>query len=303
LLQISHKYKNVLFDSASNYNFIEVNEREYCLKLFDLISIELGEKFSDFTFYILFSHNSNVVPFSKDILIENKILFWFSEETGKIPSHISNNYTYIFKSYIEHEHGNIFSNPLGRVNEYYLTESIDTYKNTKLFFSGNLNLNRYKIYDLVLRLKFPIISNYRFIFRILRKIYRHRFLNLDSGKIKFMFTNGFKQGMNYSYYIEEIKKSYFVFCPKGFFSPETFRHYEAISYSCILISEVLPNTPEYKDAPFIFYNSVSQLEQIFNNIIENKYNIPKLSQQHKDFYLSKIHINTFVDKIKNILIS
>lgn len=305
-----NNYTNVFYDSASAYKLEEVNEHIYLIKLFEIIKFKLSTEFESFHFYILFSHNHNVIPFSKAIKHENKILFWFSEESGDFPSSLINDYKLIFKSYIKKEDKNVFSNPLGCVNEFFLSNvSTDCQKDISLFFSGNLNPKRYNLYSLFFLKKYRFFKFlnlvsfpfYRFFF------FKLRVYNLSIKRLNYvvLFSNKFKSGLSYNKYNIYLKRANYVICPSGFQSNETFRHIEALANNCIVISEPMPDVSIYFENPFLIFRNKLELKSIINDIENNHINYQEIKTKHEKFYNNNFSLDSFsnnvVQKCKNII--
>lgn len=299
MVTIINGYSNVFFDDSSDYDFSEVNERKYVLKFITLLKTEFNEKFEQFQFYFLFSHNNKILPNSAKIKNDKKILFWFSDESCDFPKHITKDYYKIFKSYITLENGNVFTNHLGYVNEYddFVCKN---QKDIEMFFSGNLNTNRLKYFKLLLQKKYKIlaiINNDYFYYKLFTFVKKITFANK---KIVFYFTNGFKKGFQYNQYIDYISRSNIVFCPRGFNSPETFRHYEGLANNCIIVSEHLPDTSLYLNNPFVIIKDEKELGIIIDKIIRNELNMDRLCYDHREYYRDVYSIESFVVRVFKI---
>ncbi len=303
-MQELFNYKNVFFDSMSDYGINQINEREYCQVLFRNLESKLSGLFQTVNFFVLFSHNPEVVPESVHINFENKVLVWFSEESGKFPEYLSNHYHLIFKSYIQEERLNIYSNPLGYVNEFQKVLRGRSDKSTTLFFSGNLNSYRREIYELFFFRKFSFLVNLKKISLYISKLFfvQFKIKNLSSKKDSsfILFSNGFKSGLPYSKYITIMEGSKYVLCPRGFESNETFRHFEALHNDCIIISGRMPSVDVYHGHPFLIYESVDELKDIIDEITNRKYDEPYLLEMHRDFYKRKLSIESTSARIAAI---
>ncbi len=296
-------YEHVYLDSNSDYDLNAVNEREYLKEMFSKLEQKLGNKFTEFVFYILFSHNASVIPNSFKSQQKNKVLFWFSEETGAFPDHLIDNYGLIFKSYILNERLNVYSIPCGYVNEFAdQRDKKSKKKDINIFFSGNLNDNRIKLYDLLFFKKFKFLRLLKiFPDKILIRLFRFFDLkNLSKKSNTFLFSDEFKSGLGYEEYFKFLLRSNFVLCPKGFYSTETFRHIEALHAGGVIISEKMPTVSIYKDNPFITYNNYSELKQIFKKIEKNELDIKGLSESHKTFYDSNLKTDAAARRISEI---
>lgn len=297
-------YANVFWDTASDYSLAQVNERVYLTQFFFALKEKMGGEFQKFAFYLLFSHNPLVAPHSAIIDSANKVLFWFSDESGAEPQHLFKNYQFIFKSYLQLEKGNCFANTLGFVNEGNDLTNTETPKSINIFFAGNLNVNREQLYHQLFLKKFPGYSWTswlpRFVIRKLIMYWRRRHLNLSEDNSVFLFSNGFKSGLDYQQYRDYLSRSRYVLCPRGFESAETFRHFEALAAGCLVISEPLPQNSLYPEPPFLFYNTLNDLLAIFRKIESSEVDEDDLRERHKAFYESHASVGANAKRVGNI---
>lgn len=302
-MQELFNYKNVFYDSKSDYNIDQINEREYCRSIFTHLKSQLQDNFRHFQFFILFSHDPAVIPESCHVAHNKKVLLWFSEESGEFPIHLSKYYALIFKSYIQTESLNIYTNPLGYVNEFEKYSKGNKIKCNNLFFSGNLNKYRIEIYELFAYRKYRFLRMFRMKFGSLAKLLFFRMkirnLSIQQEKTFIFFSNGFKSGLAYPEYVKQLGNSRFVLCPKGFQSNETFRHIEALHFGCIVISGVMPDVSIYNNHPFITYKNVQELDIVLNNIKTHKYDEKDLVTRHIAFYKQKLSIESASSYISN----
>lgn len=298
-------YSNVFIDPKSNYSIEEVNERNYLYKLFSLLEKALGSDFLEYKFFVLFSHDPMAIPMSSNINHPKKILFWFSEESGMNPSHLSSQFKIIFKSYIHCESGNIYSNPLGYVNEFGIfgRSNIST-KEITLFFSGNLNSNRRDLYRYFFFRKYPIFWFLKYFPSLVPGFFFTKFnlTNLSTAidRVIIYFSKGFKSGLSYHRYVSYLQKSKFVICPTGFLSNETFRHIEASAFGCVLISGPLPDVSIYKDHPFLVYKSINDLENIIHRIKMGEVDEKELATKSQSFFLKRFSVSSVAARVAEI---
>jgi hypothetical protein len=298
-------FKNVHLDSISDDSVDTIVEKKYLKELFSQLEQKLGKEFYNYKFYILFSHNPTVIPDSFNFLEKNKILFWFSDESGLFPSHLENNYLIIFKSYIHTELSNVYSNPLGYVNEFAeeMNKSVET-KDINVFFSGSLNVNRRKLFELLFfnkywMLKFLNVLPDNILLKLFKKL---KFKNLSCYRNVFLFSyGGFKSGIEYKKYFDYLLRSKFILCPKGNQSSETFRHIEAMKAGGIVISENMPEVSIYKNNPFIKFDNYSQLKSILKKIRRGEYDLATLFKEQKKFYESNFTVDAITIRIVEII--
>lgn len=258
---LDFRYKNVHMDENSTFQYNQLIEQNYLNNFFRHLSRGMGNKFDEFEFFV-FSAKGDKLPASRKLEGRNKILIFISDELQVKPIAIATNYLAIFKAYLPDEKqcapNRIYPFPLGVVNGFE-SDPIVPIRNRSCsaYFVGNLNMNRVPIFIALFR--YP-----RWVLQTLQKrlsvtAFKKVLLLLGnsiaikkpfkSGKIE--FTPGFKQGYDIKTYSSFLRDSKIVFCPKGFHSTETFRHYEAMSAGCLVISEKLPDTRLYRNSPII----------------------------------------------------
>lgn len=278
---------NIYFDAASDYAWDSLNENMFLISFFESLMLLMGSSYFKYTYFVLSSHNPRVIPKSADILIDNKILFFISDESSSIPFDLQSKYFAIFKCYMPNEipNSNIFPFNLGYVNNVILYPNTDINKrNINVFFSGNLNYNRILLYRELHYIfnKLPINFS-KIILKTFIKLHLKRLLkqNFDTVIIDsyLRFTCGFKKGLTVSEYSKMLSNSKIVLCPKGFSSPETFRHMEAIRAGAVIISEALPDTYFYRNSPFIIISDWNEGLNIANKLIMNNKLLKQLQNQ------------------------
>lgn len=138
--------------------------------------------------------------------------------------------------------------------------------------------------------------------KILRNFFKLLNLNNLSDKNNiFLFSKQFKAGLTYVEYFDYLLQSKFILCPKGFYSPETFRHFEALHTGGIVISEKMPQVSIYKNNPFITYKDYSELKKIFNQIQKNEFDLDSLRERHAIFYKNRFTTEAISNRITGIL--
>src|SRR5258707_13967096 len=76
---------NVILDGGSDYQWKILNETVFLAKFFECLRQGMGAEFYSYTYYILSSHDPNVIPQSAAIESPRKILFFISDESSSIP--------------------------------------------------------------------------------------------------------------------------------------------------------------------------------------------------------------------------
>lgn len=243
--------------------------------------------------YIFSSKGVQYPPRSKRIEDNQKrILLFFSDETESVPVEWAKSYLAIFKSYLPTEEKiphNIFPLPLGIVNgtEIGCGEAVKERKYDCVFI-GNLNKDRIPLYFQLSAIPKILLRNahgrlsrsgFKRVALMLQKLRRPEFRN---SMIK--FTGGFLKGLSSEEYYELLKQSKIAFCPRGFSSPETFRHYEAASAGCVVISECLPKTELYSSCGFVQIKSWQEGINKAREILSSSKKLESHSKQSSDWW-------------------
>jgi hypothetical protein len=239
---------DVFFDGASAYRWEELNETEFLGLFFRHLRFQLGRQHQQYQFFLLSSHDPDIVPQSASFDGKRKVLFFISDESGSVPWRLSSDYFAVFKCYLPREfrNTNIFPFNLGYVRgvPYHDPKPVNL-RSTNVFFSGALHTNREVFF---------------------REIYAPDETTALNGKISssyVQFTNRFKGGLSQKEYGDLLSDSKIALCPKGFQSSETFRHIEALRAGAIVVSEPLPNTLFYRGSPILVVTDwASGLEKI-----------------------------------------
>ena len=99
-----------------------------------------------------------------------------------------------------------------------------------------------------------------------------------------LFNRGFKSGLTPSTYGETLSQSKVILCPRGYFSTECFRHYEALRAGCVIISERLPDNHLYKNSPIIQIDDWNEGLQQVDKLLADKEKLNQLSQQGLEWW-------------------
>ena len=277
------KYPNIHYEKNSIYPFYQLNESTYIESVLEHVIEILGKDFYGYDFFVYSNHGpGNIPPQSVSHLsAKKKVLLFFSDEHGEDPGAFSENYHAVFKSYIglPTEKPNVFPLAIGLVKDVPTFPTIPiNERNTNVFFSGNLNLNRVGFYK--------SLTNWGSLFpnRLLTtEVGIKLLLNLKRDFSRYfpdsliLFNHKFKSGLTPSVYGETLSQSKVILCPRGYFSTECFRHYEALRAGCIVVSERLPDNHLYKDSPIIQIDNWDEgLKQVGKLIVDQE----KMDQLH-----------------------
>jgi hypothetical protein len=297
-----------------------MNESKFIKDLTNELRGILGARFDDFEFFIYSKNhraknkgpktNHDIMPPSGELTSDKKkVLLYFSDEKGLDPSHFSDRYLAIFKSYIgiKAVAKNVFPLALGYVNAVpeFPQKSIKDRK-YNVFFRGNLNMNRINLYKIFSKWGFLLPSE-----RLLtHDYYQKLLLKLGNDFSSFfsksiiIFNNGFKSGFSPTKYGEILADSKIVLCPKGYTMTECFRHFEAMRAGCVIISEPLPDTPFYSNSPIIQVDNWNEGLSLVEELLKKPNELEEIHQQTVNWWKEKCSENAtakyIVDRIEAI---
>lgn len=275
--------ENVRFDEDSKVGFEELCEIEYLEGIFKHLQVEMGADFDAHDF-VVYSANNTKGPKAPPNP-EQTILLYISDETMRIPEHLSPHFKAIFKCYIPVDRqDNIFSLPLGYVagRKQFEQTPIES-RPFNVFFSGNLNENRFPLYQHFNWFKLmPTWIFTRLYYRVKNKLKFDYSNYFPQSYIN--FTHGFNTGLNAEQYTHYLYNSKIIICPKGFTSAETFRHYEALQAGGVILSEKLPDTYYYKNGPFVQLSSWREMDKVVKELLANPEKLKEKQAQAKKWW-------------------
>ena len=300
---------NIIYITEDDFNIQDLLEIKSCEELATYISpmnydfIFFWGKNEDYLF--------NTLPNKK----KKRVLIWCGEESSIFPSSkLFEEFSIIFKEYLNDNYpknNKLFPLPLLTPDKTsHSCSAIKPIKQRKfnLFFSGNLNYNRFELFYILTPQKTLIDKFCNFLIKkkikgsnyLFKKIYlQNKTINLSNLNKKQIinFTNKFNSGFSPEKYINYLSDSQIVLSPRGFHSAECFRLYEAIQRGCIVITEKLPNHSFYQNIPAIQVNTWSDLLNIdINNLINNF----EAENIHK-FYQDNLSVQAIANYIKLII--
>ena len=282
----------------------EMCEQKYLTGIFHELQHVMGYSFFDFNFVIYSGDGSR---FKKPLQPKNNdlpcVLLYLTDETSSVPKHLSEEYHAIFKNYLPYDqYDNIFSLPLGYVknvpeNPYKRVNE----RKYSIFFSGRLNYYRMSFYTQFLG-SHPVINSSLtkpFIYTA-KRFLPYSFPDKHPESF-IVFTNGFRQGMNGEEYSSMLSDSKIALCPRGFISPETFRHFEAMRAGCVIISEPLPQTYFYENSPIITLNKWTELDGILRTLRNNPGLVEEKSLDMYNWWQRKCSERSVAEYIANVI--
>jgi hypothetical protein len=255
-----HFAANVFLDTASAHRWEVLNEHVFVRRVVEALRIELGARFDALKVFVFSPARATTRPASADLDVPGKILIFLSDESSSIPHALAGAYDAIFKAYLPRDlpGTNIFAFNVGYVGgSDALPPTPVLERAVDVFFSGNLNANRFALYQAF----HPMLKRLPGLDRRLARLataspvkhaLRRNFSADETGFRRHVyFTDGFKAGLAPEGYAKMLAGSKIVLCPRGFASAETFRHVEALRAGAIVASEPLPDTHLYRGAPIL----------------------------------------------------
>jgi hypothetical protein len=88
-------------------------------------------------------------------------------------------------------------------------------------------------------------------------------------------------------YMKEMANSKICLAPRGT-SFETFRHYEAASVGCVVVSDRLPLTWFYRNIPFVFVKDWRKVDQILERLLRDPSNLKRLHEETLRWWNSRL---------------
>jgi hypothetical protein len=272
--------------SESGYNFInykykyeELQECESLDKLFHELQQAFGSEFEQYEF-VLYSTNGSTNPPVPIKLTgdKKKVLIYISDEEMLAPYELCKDFVAIFKWHLPKDfkmERNIYPFPLApsRGAEEFPIIPINE-RPFNVFFSGNLNANRYPLYKELTLLKHipdlpaPIEKQAARVFSKIIKSYFKTDLSDAFPDSCIKFKNGYLQG-SVKAFSQMLHDSKIAICPSGFKSPETCRHFEAMRAGCVVISPPLPEYYLYKDSPIVILDSWKNLRKTVESLLSS----------------------------------
>lgn len=254
---------NVFFDSASQYRWSDLVEREFLERVLEELNEAMEEAFHAFQFFVFSARTPDACPDSLSDPSPRKVLIFITDESGSVPPSLRENYLAIFKLYLPREEPgqNVFPLNLGYLGGVRAGPVKPMHeRTTSTFFSGQLHLARAPLY----RALHPVYRRLpKLVFRAVFTVYwRGHLRGMEdvlvpgdlSGAVPgslLRFTRRWRQGLTPEEYGERLADSRIALCPPGIDQSETFRHIEAMRAGAIVVSEPLPDTHFYRGAPIV----------------------------------------------------
>lgn len=217
------------------------------------------------------------------------ILIYLADEFATIPTNVGQSFFAVLKSYwpLPDRQNNIIPFPHGYGNCITDLSLIPFSERTvDCFFSGYFNYNRLDLFRAFSAYRwlppFPLKHTFskRAYWHLLSRVGLYHPGRREAGnKTEIYFTPRFGAGLSRKAYASHLANSRIVLCPRGHVSAESFRLFEAASVGCVIISDPLPSSYWYQDAPCVTCRDWLNVRTIIDKLREDE---GRLYQLHKD---------------------
>jgi len=286
-------FKNVLHEDLG-IDWVKLLEATYLERFFESLREYMGESFEQFRFLII-NKNSRWSRIDPPIRGKDVVLLWLGDEEGTIPHELSGDFRLILKSYwpISESLGNMHPFPLCGSSAVLEKDPVPIEeRKTWVFFSGNLNANRVDFYRQFIPWGGFPPGNLPLLARKLialglgtrpgRLLPRDFSASFPDSVIR--FTGGFAQGYPIGEFAARLAEARIAICPPGFTSPETIRHFEAMSHGCVVLSARLPTNVLYRASPVIEIEKWSSLHSVLADMLNHPSRLAEISQSTYEWW-------------------
>lgn len=307
LLTPSFKMERILEKKSMELLINKINE-----------AIPHNEDYTFFLFWGLYNEEDLLISEIKEqAMNKHNILFWMGDEYGHIPHdkifkifnivfkvHLIDKYAINCPNHINEYRSGLFHLPLLTPDDV-PTLPIIPYEQRKynLYFCGNLSKTRYALYHQLRKRKllnniinWYITNNIKGSSRLYSKLCHGKSFDMSSAypNSYIHFYSGFNNGADYNTYAWFLQQSKIALSPRGFVSPECFRFYEAMRQGCIVITEKLPKSEFYNNAPCITVSSWKELP----TILADKERIASFSPEKiRAFYDERLSVRAIAEYV------
>jgi Glycosyl transferases group 1 len=101
-------------------------------------------------------------------------------------------------------------------------------------------------------------------------------------------------------YMQEMANSKICLAPRGT-SFETFRHYEAASAGCVVVSDRLPRTWFYQNAPFVFVRDWRKVDQILDRLLQDPAKLQALHEETLSWWKTRLSPDALAEYVLYVL--
>jgi hypothetical protein len=266
-----------LFESSIN-NYEGLLERDYLESIYGYLHAELGRKMDEYEFLLWSDTGDGHYPTCvQPETSKKRVLIHISDETSSVPLHLAGLFTAIFKCFLHRDYPTegIYGLPLGYASGIPNPRGFPIQgRKFNVCFVGCLQTNRFGLATILSKLARS--SEDRSTIGAARMVEDGSTAGAVLGDFSrafprsfIRFTSGFAKGLGRTKYGAILGDSKIALCPAGWKSSETFRHFEAMREGCILVSDVLPNTRIYRNAPIIQVRDWRSLDTIVSDLLRD----------------------------------
>lgn len=265
------------FESPINH-FADLLERDYLESLYQHLQTEMGPRMDDYDFVLWSSMGQEDFPISFTAAGEKaKVLLYISDESSSEPLHLIHTFAAIFKCFLlrEFPEHKIFALPLGYASSVpHLPVLPISERKYNVCFLGCPQKNRIQfstVLSELVRRTYPHSVRDGKVPQVAAGVRQEILCDLSAAfpNSCIRFTSGFSRGLDRASYGAILRDSKIALCPGGWKSNETYRHFEAMRAGCVLISDPLPETRLYRNAPIVQITNWQRLEEIVLELLES----------------------------------
>jgi hypothetical protein len=282
----------VVYDPGSAYSWDTLAESEFLVDVLSRVLMNLDVTAVDHHIHVFSSHDPDGVPaLASEPSDKRRTLLFISDESGRVPVHLSTLYDHVFKTYLPLDRpprDRIHAFPLGHVNGVPSVQGPPSEeRDTAIYFSGNLNRSRHRLYGAAhpgLRAVPPWVA--RPLLEAGRSLGypgMRRDVSNPARAERLVFTRRFRGGSEPGVYAAELADAKVVLCPPGFRNVETFRHYEALRAGAVIVTEQLPDTVLYRGCPLLTISTWEEGFDVARAVIDDAERLREIqrgSQRH-----------------------
>lgn len=288
----------VFFDLGSSYSWNDLYEQKYLFRVACIFREELFLKTSkNYNIFIFSATRENQAPSSIACALANKILIVTSDEGIWNFSGFIGFFDAIYLSFFPVKKKSIPMGvhfiPVGVDDEDGLYEASggklqNVQRRYDVLFEGGLNKNRLRLACNFIPCGFFCLLMY-FLYccrlrSIATRIVNSKISTSQGYGVRLKFYHGFNKGIERTEFLNLLESTKIAICPPGFASLETFRHFEAASRGCVVITLKMPNLPIYEGSPFIQISSWKELDATILRLLRDDESIKMLRLATLNWY-------------------
>ncbi len=277
----------VLIENAS-YCYADMCESVYLEEMFGYLLSELSATADAYEFIVYSNPDFQDKPPPWPPTDRRRVIFFLSDERCGVPHRLSEGAFAVFKQYLPsyHTHPRLFDFPLG-VNKSSVALPIVPMaaRTHNVFFSGVLNRSRLPLYKEVARVR-PVPDNILLASkRWLPRTFHGRY---PDSFIEFNRSFGGGGGISSAQYAHLLHHSRIALCPPGAQYPSTYRHYEALRAGCAVLTLPMPDTPFYREAPFVRLQSWRELDRTVQQLLSSAQRLESIHQASTTWWAQRL---------------